>query len=80
MRAMELMRVMAVHAAETIRRVLWEVPLRSSDWMPCGSGQFLSLAILGDTADKKRGGFSGVRSVFERVCLYGSVSTLMQGW
>jgi hypothetical protein len=46
MRAIELIRVTAVHAAETIRRVLWELPLRSRSWTPCGIGQLVSLAIV----------------------------------
>lgn len=46
MSAIELIRVIAVHAADKIRRVLWELPLRSRSWTPCGIGQLLSLAIV----------------------------------
>jgi len=45
MRVTELNRVMAVHAVETIRRILWELPLRSRSWTPCGTGQLVSLAM-----------------------------------
>jgi hypothetical protein len=46
MRAMELIRVIAVHAADKIRRVVWELPFRSRFWTPRGIGQLLSLAIV----------------------------------
>jgi len=47
MRATELIRVIAVQAADRIRRVLWELPLRLRSCTPCGIGQLLSLAIVG---------------------------------
>ena len=47
MRATELIRVIAVHMVDMSRRVLWELPLRSRSWTPCGIGQLLSLAIVG---------------------------------
>ena len=53
MRAMELSRVIAVHVAETIRRVLWELPLRLRSWTAWGIGQLLSLAIV--DADSSNG-------------------------
>ena len=43
---MELIRVIAVHAADKIRRVVWELPFRSRFWTPRGIGQLLSLAIV----------------------------------
>lgn len=47
MRATELIRVIAVHMVDMSRRVLWELPLRSRSWTPCGIGQILSLVIVG---------------------------------
>ena len=47
MRATELIRVIAVHMVDMSRRVLWELPLRSRSWTPCGMGQLLSLVIVG---------------------------------
>jgi hypothetical protein len=52
MRATELIRVTAVHAVETIRSILWELPLRSRSWTPCETGQLVSLAIV--DADSRR--------------------------
>jgi hypothetical protein len=46
MRAMELIRVIAVHTTDMSRRVLWELPLRLRSWTPSGIGQLLSLAIV----------------------------------
>jgi hypothetical protein len=44
--------VMAVHVADVIMRVWWELPLRSRSWMPCGIGQLVFRAIVAaaDTA------------------------------
>lgn len=47
MRARLLTRAMAVQAVERYKRTVWELPLRWRSSCPSGTGQLLSLAIVG---------------------------------